>query len=112
MRSGSSTPRVSRRSALSAVLLAAVLPTLPVPAPTKAVDSGTTPTGLVYSAVKHGDGPAANVGDLVGIRFKGTYNGRVFDDLFGSTDPYYYRVGSENILKVRSSTSLPLLLHV
>jgi len=38
--------------------------------------------------------------DLVTIRFKGEYNGVVFDDLFKVEEPYFYRMGSENILKV------------
>jgi len=40
--------------------------------------------------------------DLVTIRFKGEYNGVVFDDLFKVEEPYFYRMGSENILKVRT----------
>lgn len=50
--------------------------------------------------VTKGTGPSAVIGDLVGIRFKGSYNGAVFDDLFEGKEPYFYRVGSENILKV------------
>lgn len=55
---------------------------------------------LQYNVVKKGKGPAPEVGDLVGIRFKGTYNGVVFDNLFEETKPYFYRVGSGAILKV------------
>lgn len=40
--------------------------------------------------------------DLVTLRFKGEYNGVVFDDLFKVEEPYFFRVGSGNILKVRT----------
>lgn len=66
-----------------------------------AAEGGVTASGLGYTMVKKGTGPPAQVGDLVGIRFKGSYNGVVFDNLFEATTPYFYRVGSENILKVR-----------
>lgn len=66
-----------------------------------AAADGVTASGLGYTMVKKGTGPPAQVGDLVGIRFKGSYNGVVFDNLFDATTPYFYRVGSENILKVR-----------
>lgn len=47
-----------------------------------------------------GSGPSPVIGDLVGIRFKGSYNGVVFDNLFESTDPYFYRVGTGSVLLV------------
>lgn len=43
------------------------------------------------------------------IRFKGEYNGVVFDDLFKVEEPYFYRMGSENILKVRTARPVVLL---
>lgn len=60
---------------------------------------------LQYRVVKSGSGPAAEVGDLVGIRFKGAYNGVVFDNLFENKTPYFYRVGSGAILKVSNHSS-------
>lgn len=65
-------------------------------------------SSLDYTVVKRGTGPSAEIGDLVGIRFKGTYNGVVFDNLFNETNPYFYRAGSGVILKV--SCLLLLLL--
>lgn len=41
-------------------------------------------------------GPKA--GDMVEIRFKGSYKGNVFDDTFKTDAPYYYRAGVGNIL--------------
>lgn len=70
-------------------------------------EGGVTASGLGYTVVKKGSGPPAQVGDLVGIRFKGSYNGVVFDNLFDATTPYFYRVGSDNILKVRHPSSNP-----
>lgn len=46
--------------------------------------------------------------DLVTIRFKGEYNGVAFDDLFKVEEPYFYRIGSGNILKVCSMASFVL----
>ena len=55
---------------------------------------------LEYSIVKNGPpGEIAKVGENVAIRFKGTYNGKVFDDIFESAEPYYYRAGVGGILK-------------
>lgn len=58
------------------------------------------PSKLQYTVVKKGTGPSPDVGDLIGIRFKGTYNGVVFDNLFEDRKPYFFRVGTGTILKV------------
>lgn len=50
--------------------------------------------------------------DLVTIRFKGEYNGVAFDDLFKVEEPYFYRIGSGNILKVRSVASHVFLVSL
>ncbi|CAN8074976.1 unnamed protein product [Agarophyton chilense] len=63
------------------------------------VRAAASSPSIQYTVIKAGDGPAAQVGDLVGIRFKGMYNGVVFDNLFTDTTPYFYRVGSGNILQ-------------
>ena len=39
------------------------------------------------------------IGDLVAIRFKGSFNGVVFDDIMNTEEPYYVRVGGENLVK-------------
>jgi peptidylprolyl isomerase len=49
--------------------------------------------------LQKGTGPAPRTGDLVGIRFRGSYNGRVFDDIMESAEPYYMRVGSGSLVK-------------
>lgn len=67
------------------------------------VSTAAEPSKLEYSVVKKGDGPSVVVGDLVGIRFKGMYNGVVFDNLFNETHPYFFRAGSGTILKVSLS---------
>lgn len=87
-------PKLSRRALLAAAVAA-------VASAAGDVRGDTTASGLAYTSVKKGSGPAAVIGDLVGIRFKGAYKGVVFDNLFENRDPYFYRVGSENILKVR-----------
>lgn len=97
-----STPRLTRRVFLST--LASATGSLLVAHLSKAdsdeqTSASTSPT-LQYSVIKHGDGPSPVVGDLVGIRFKGMYNGVVFDDLFNDPQPYFFRAGSGSIVKV------------
>lgn len=90
----------SRRGALSTgagVLAAAALG---VSAP-RAARAESTGSGLQYSVVKNGSGGGKPVtGDLIAIRFKGAVKetGAVFDDIMGSAEPYYTRVGSGNVL--------------
>lgn len=38
-------------------------------------------------------------GEMVTVRFKGSYKGFVFDDIFNTPEPYYYRAGVGSILK-------------
>jgi hypothetical protein len=49
--------------------------------------------------LEKGTGPQPQTGDLVGIRFRAAYNGRVFDDIMDSSEPFYMRVGSGNLVK-------------
>lgn len=91
---------LSRRAFLNTAIAATTSLALSSLAPSIA---DTTPADVQYNYVKKGSGPAPEVGDLVGIRFKGAYNGVVFDNLFESTDPYFYRAGSGTVLKVRLS---------
>jgi len=44
-------------------------------------------------------GQKTEVGDMVAIRFKGSYQGNVFDDTFVTEQPYFYRAGVGLILK-------------
>lgn len=86
--------KFSRRALLAAIAAAGTGAAL------VQAEQTTTASGLSYAVVKHGTGLQAASGDLVGIRFKGSYNGVVFDNLFDSAEPYFYRAGSGNVLKV------------
>lgn len=46
-------------------------------------------------------GASPNTGELAAIRFTGQYNGVVFDDLYKSKEPLYFRVGGNTLLPVR-----------
>jgi hypothetical protein len=45
-------------------------------------------------------GPQPQIGELAAIRFKGSFNNVVFDDVYKSREPLYYRVGGGTLLKV------------
>ena len=77
-------------------------PAPPPPAPAVAREA-TTASGLKYRVVKAA--PSKNgfkpvVGDLVAIRFKCVIQGKnnVIDDILANPEPYYYRVGSGQVL--------------
>lgn len=101
----SPSPRgLSRRSLLSGATWAAISLAL---GPAVAVEESlTTPSGLQIKVLNKGGGARVKVGDLVAIRFSGSYNGATFDDIFGTPEPYFYRCGSDVVLKVRESLSL------
>ena len=44
-------------------------------------------------------GQQTKVGDLVAVRFKGAYQGNVFDDTFVTEQPYFFRAGVGLLLK-------------
>ena len=48
---------------------------------------------------QEGSGAKAKIGDLVAIRFKAMYKETVIDDCFKTPNAYYYRVGSENVIR-------------
>mmetsp|Transcript_24359 Transcript_24359/g.24620 ORF Transcript_24359/g.24620 Transcript_24359/m.24620 type:complete len:208 (+) Transcript_24359:71-694(+) len=56
-------------------------------------------SGIKYSIIKSGTGDKPKVGDIVAIRFKGSYKGNVFDDTFATFEPYLYRCGVGSIVK-------------
>jgi FKBP-type peptidyl-prolyl cis-trans isomerase len=64
----------------------------------------TLPSGTTYEVLKAGEGPSPTVGELAAIRFKAEVkqSGQKIDDIFDSPEPYYTRVGSGGLLKVRS----------
>mmetsp|Transcript_48400 Transcript_48400/g.97386 ORF Transcript_48400/g.97386 Transcript_48400/m.97386 type:complete len:199 (-) Transcript_48400:176-772(-) len=59
----------------------------------------TTASGLQYEVISPGKGQAAAVGDLCAVRFQGQFKGVVFDDILNNPEPYYFRVGSNKLLK-------------
>lgn len=68
--------------------------------PVRADDEITTSSGLKYKVVKEGTGAKVEIGDLVLLRFRGTYNNFVFDDLYVTDNPYMCRAGSGVMTKV------------
>lgn len=87
----------SRRSVLSGAALAALAVALPGAA---RAEEFSTPAGVKVRVLKKGTGPKIEVGDLTALRFKGSYGGFAFDDIFDTPQPYFYRAGSEALLKV------------
>ena len=61
------------------------------------------PSGTMYEVIKSGDGPKPIVGELGAIRFRAEVKqtGNKIDDVFDTPEPYYTRVGSGGLLKVR-----------
>lgn len=87
--------QLSRVGFLRAAPGAALAYTLPA----FAADFVTTDSGLQYKVLKQTEGAAPKIGDLIAIRFKGSFEGRVFDDITETPEPLYYRVGSGNLIK-------------
>ncbi|CAM9716996.1 unnamed protein product [Chrysoparadoxa australica] len=79
------------KSSTAAIVSAAVLPSVAMPS--FAEDT------VAIKKLKTGRGPSPIAGDLVGIRFKGIYNGNVFDDITETPEPLYIRAGVGNIVK-------------
>lgn len=66
-----------------------------------AADELTLKSGLKYTIQKEGGkGEKPVVGDLIAVRFKCVVekSGAVIDDIMSSPEPYYYRVGSGQVL--------------
>ena len=60
----------------------------------------TLPSGLKYEVIKSNpNGAIPKIGDLIAIRFKGSTEGRVFDDITKTDEPLYYRVGGGSLIK-------------
>ena len=89
---------------LAGFTAAAVFQALPKAASAAEV---TLPSGLIYEVITPGKGEKAVVGDLVAVRFKGSYKGNVFDDILSAPEPYYFRVGTERLLKVKTARTTP-----
>ena len=68
----------------------------------------TLPSGLKYEVIKSNpNGAIPKIGDLIAIRFKGSTEGRVFDDITKTDEPLYYRVGGGSLIKVHIHTNDP-----
>lgn len=100
----SSSSRGDFLKTITAASAALALPSFIVlqPLPANAVSVGDKvdlPSGVSYDVVKVGDGPQANVGELVGIRFKAFAGDIKIDDIFDTPEPYYTRVGAGGLIK-------------
>jgi len=58
-----------------------------------AEDEFTTKSGIKVKVLETGTGAKPEVGELAAVRFKGSYKGIVFDDIFSTAQPYFMRVG-------------------
>lgn len=86
-----------RRSS-EAVALLTTLGGLATPA--QAGDFEKTSSGLQYKVLKPApNGAVPKVGDLIAIRFRGSFDGKVFDDITETPEPLYYRVGAGTLIK-------------
>lgn len=61
----------------------------------------TLPSGVVIQVIKKGDGAVPERGELAAIRFSAYAGDNKVDDIFDTPEPYYTRVGSGGMLKVR-----------
>lgn len=61
--------------------------------------SSSLPNGVTYTVSKRGDGPKPDLGELVAIRFAAYAGDLKIDDIFGSPEPYYTRIGSGPLIK-------------
>ena len=100
--SSSSASSLNRRSFLdlpAAAAAAAGMATFLGGAPLPVRAEEIAGTGLNYKVLKAGGGLKPVRGDLCAIRFQGSYNGNVFDDILGAEEPLYFRVGDGRLLK-------------
>lgn len=67
--------------------------------PNDAVTIVTLPSGVSYTVTKAGSGPKPQIGQLAAIRFKAVAGKTVIDDIYGTQEPYYTRVGSGGLIK-------------
>jgi len=64
----------------------------------------------IFRVLKSGSGDPPQRGEIVGIRFLGSYQGNVFDDTFKSEQPYLFRVGVGSVVKGLDETVLQMKL--
>jgi hypothetical protein len=85
-------------TAASLTLLVSTTSSLPASA---AEETKTLPNGVTYVVNKVGSGPEPESGELVAIRFRAFCGDNKIDDIFETPEPYYTRVGSGGLIKVR-----------
>ena len=61
----------------------------------------TMDNGVKYTVTKAGDGPKPDIGELAAIRFRAFCGTNKIDDIFDTPEPYYTRIGTGMMLKVR-----------
>lgn len=69
--------------------------------PANAGEVVTLSSGVSYEILKSGDGPKPDRGELAAIRFAAYAGKNKIDDIFDTPEPYYTRIGSGSLLKVR-----------
>jgi hypothetical protein len=79
----------------------ALLVSSSLPAMAAAEETKTLPNGVTYVVNKVGSGPEPESGELVAIRFRAFCGDNKIDDIFETPEPYYTRVGSGGLIKVR-----------
>jgi peptidylprolyl isomerase len=79
--------------------------------PALAEEVTTLPNGVSYTVSKKGDGPVPMLGDLVALRFAAYCGDNKIDDIFGTPEPYYTRIGSGGLLKVRKRILYNSMAH-
>jgi FKBP-type peptidyl-prolyl cis-trans isomerase len=102
------TPTVNRQDFLKTAGVAAASWFLSPALPATAAVVETMPNGIKKEVVKVGTGPQPVVGELVAIRFSAYAGDNKIDDIFGTPEPYYTRMGSGNLIKGVEET-LPLM---
>ena len=90
--------RVGRGLALPPPRLASLSPVAATCATRQ--DVTVTASGLKIKKLVNGKGPQVEIGDLVGVRFKGNYGTYEFDNIFTTAEPYYMRAGVGTLVPV------------
>mmetsp|Transcript_6743 Transcript_6743/g.14017 ORF Transcript_6743/g.14017 Transcript_6743/m.14017 type:complete len:209 (+) Transcript_6743:35-661(+) len=69
------------------------------PSPSSASEEEAVAAGVSISKSKEGTGPTPSVGELAAIRFKARCGQTTIDDIYGTPEPFYTRVGSGGLIK-------------
>ena len=71
----------------------------------------TMDNGVKYTVTKAGDGPKPDIGELAAIRFRAFCGTNKIDDIFDTPEPYYTRIGTGMMLKVRTTNVVCAQTH-